>query len=100
MDIELSCPLGHQCETAENNKINRCAWYKKLVGKDPQSLKEYDEWGCAMSWLPILLVENSQRQISTSAAVESFRNEMVEGNNKFLGIINQAKAISDAGSTD
>jgi hypothetical protein len=29
-----------------------------------------------MAWIPILLVENSQQQRSTSAAVESFRNEM------------------------
>ena len=100
MKVELNCPLGHKCETAVDDVIHRCAWYTKLVGKDPQSEKQIDEWGCAMGWIPLLLVENSQKQIGTSAAVESFRNEMVEGNNKFLGIINQAKAISDAGSTD
>jgi hypothetical protein len=33
-----------------------------------------------MAWLPILMIENSQQQRSTGAAVESFRNEMVKSN--------------------
>jgi hypothetical protein len=39
-----------------------------------------DENGCAMSWMPMLLIENSMQQRSTSAAVESFRNEMTTAN--------------------
>jgi hypothetical protein len=30
-----------------------------------------------MTWLPVLLIENSQQQRQTGAAVESFRNETV-----------------------
>ena len=52
----------------------------KVVGKNPNTGQEVDEWGCAMSWLPILMIENSQQQRSTGAAVESFRNEMVKAN--------------------
>jgi hypothetical protein len=33
-----------------------------------------------MAWLPMLLIENSQQQRQTGAAVESFRNEMVKAN--------------------
>jgi hypothetical protein len=33
-----------------------------------------------MAWLPMLLIENSMQQRSTSAAVESFRNEMASAN--------------------
>jgi hypothetical protein len=47
----------------------------------PQSGQEVDQENCAIAWLPLLLVENSQQQRQTAAAVESFRNEMVEGNN-------------------
>lgn len=36
--------------------------------------------GCAITWLPMLLIENSQQQRQTGAAVESFRNEMVKAN--------------------
>ena len=39
-----------------------------------------DHWGCAVVWLPILTIENSQQQRQTGAAVESFRNEMVKAN--------------------
>ena len=52
----------------------------KVVGKNPNTGQEVDEWGCAISWLPILMIENSQQQRSTGAAVESFRNEMVKAN--------------------
>jgi len=33
-----------------------------------------------MAWLPVLLIENAQQSRQTGAAVESFRNEMVESN--------------------
>jgi len=51
-----------------------------MRGHNPNTGKEVDEWSCAMTWLPILLIENSQQQRSTGAAVESFRNEMVKAN--------------------
>jgi len=37
-----------------------------------------------MAWLPVLLVENAQQSRSTGAAVESFRNEMVNQNERNL----------------
>jgi hypothetical protein len=57
-----------------------CAWFTHLRGTDPNQGKEVDEWACAIAWLPMLLVENSQQQRQTGAAVESFRNEMVRTN--------------------
>jgi len=58
----------------------QCAWFTQMRGHNPNTGKEVDEWSCAMTWLPILLIENSQQQRSTGAAVESFRNEMVKAN--------------------
>lgn len=37
-----------------------------------------------MSWLPILMIENAQQSRQTGAAVESFRNEMVDANSQNL----------------
>ena len=54
----------------------------KIAGKNPNTGKDTEEWGCAMAWLPVLLVENAQQSRSTGAAVESFRNEMVEANQR------------------
>ena len=78
----LSCPLGHKCQEAKDGVIHQCAWFVKLAGVNPTTGETVDEHGCAMSWLPVLLVENSKQQRSTGAAVESFRNEMVKANSQ------------------
>jgi hypothetical protein len=57
-----------------------CAWFIQVRGTNPNTGQEVDEWACSMAWLPMLMVENSQQQRHTSAAVESFRNEMVKAN--------------------
>lgn len=82
MTIEtvMTCPLGSKCEEIKDNKMHRCVWFIKMAGTNPNTGESMDEQGCAMSWLPILLVENSQQQRRTGAAVESFRNEMVKSN--------------------
>ena len=66
------CPLiGKDCIQMQ------CSWFCQIRGTDPQTGKEIDEWGCAVTWMPVLLIENSQMQRQTGAAVESFRNETV-----------------------
>tara|TARA_A100001515_G_scaffold75368_1_gene59942 strand:+ start:1079 stop:1300 length:222 start_codon:yes stop_codon:yes gene_type:complete len=52
----------------------------KIAGTNPNDGQPTEEWGCAMAWLPVLLIENAQQSRQTGAAVESFRNEMVESN--------------------
>jgi hypothetical protein len=70
------CPLiGENCRGLE------CSWYTQVRGNNPQTGEEVDEWGCAVTWLPVLLIENSQQQRQTGAAVESFRNESVNTRN-------------------
>lgn len=64
--------------------MHRCAWFTQLAGCNPNTGEQTDEKACAMTWMPILLIENAKHQRSTSAAVESFRNEMVNGNNLLL----------------
>ncbi len=84
MKIKPPGPLGSECEEIKDNQIYRCRWYIALKGKDPQSEKDIDEWGCAMSWLPVLLIENAQTNRGQTQAIESFRNEV--GKNQ--GILN------------
>jgi hypothetical protein len=50
----------------------------KVRGTNPNTGEEIDDYGCSMAWLPVLMIENSQQQRQTGAAVESFRNEMVK----------------------
>ena len=83
-----NCPLNN----FEPCKELECAWFMKVVGKDPQSEKEIEDWGCAVIWIPVLTIENSQQQRQTGAAVESFRNEMVKSNEASQQILLQTTA--------
>ena len=76
------------CPLIKKECIERkCAWYMHIRGMDPNTGKDIDHWGCAVSWMPTLLIENSQQQRSTSSAVESFRNEMVKANETNIDIL-------------
>ncbi len=70
---------GQYCPLIKKDCIGlQCAWFTQVRGTNPNTGKEVDEWACAIAWLPVLLIENSQQQRSTGAAVESFRNEVVK----------------------
>ena len=72
---------GDFCPLIKKDCIGiKCSWFTQMRGTNPNTGKDVDEWGCAITWLPVLLVENSQQQRQTGAAVESFRNEMVNAN--------------------
>lgn len=86
-DVTVFCPLGSKCSEIKDNKIHRCLWYVKLRGKDPQSEEMFDDWRCVMAWLPVMLVENAQVNRGNQAAVESFRNEMVKGQQEFNDLV-------------
>ena len=78
------CPLiGKDCIKLE------CSWFTQVRGTNPQTGKEVDEWGCAITWMPMLLIENSQMQRQTGAAVESARNESVRDNEANRKLIKQ-----------
>jgi len=66
------CPL-----TGDDCMKHECEWYTHVIGSSPQTGEKIDKFGCAMTFLPLLLIENSAQQRSTSAAVESFRNAAV-----------------------
>ena len=74
LEVKANCPLDgfKPCRQLE------CAWFMKIRGNNPNTGEEVDEYGCSMAWMPMLMIENSQQQRSTGAAVESFRNEMVK----------------------
>jgi hypothetical protein len=72
---------GKYCPLIKKDCIGlQCAWFTQVRGTNPNTGKEVDEWACAIAWMPVLMIENSQQQRQTGAAVESFRNEMVKAN--------------------
>lgn len=58
----------------------RCRFWTQVMGMHPQTGETINRADCAIAIIPLLLIENSNQQRGTSAALESFRNEMVEGN--------------------
>lgn len=76
LDQKHNCPLDNfnPCRKLE------CAWFSQIRGTNPNTGAEIDEYGCSIAWMPVLMIENSQQQRQTGAAVESFRNEVVKAN--------------------
>jgi hypothetical protein len=87
LEIENTCPLGSTCEEVKDGKINRCAWYTKVIGQNPQSEEQIEDWACAISWLPMLQIEMSQTNRGQTEALESFRNETVKGQTVFNTLV-------------
>ena len=48
------------------------------MGKNPNTGEDVNRFDCAVTWLPMLLIEGSQQTRQAGSAIESFRNEMVK----------------------
>lgn len=71
-----------------------CRWYIQMLGKHPQKDAPVPEWGCAVEWLPVLLVENAQQTRQAGAAIESFRNEAVKNTQAIaVGVLAVSRAL-------
>jgi hypothetical protein len=87
MDVKIAdCPLGAKCEEAkqEGNKqvLYRCPWYIQVRGVDVNTGQETGTWGCAIAWMPTLMINTANESRKGVAATESFRNEMVKQGEK------------------
>ena len=74
---------GEFCPLIQKKCVeHKCAWYTCIRGTNPNTGEEIDDWRCAVSWMPMMTVEIAQKSNQTGAAVESFRNEVVEANHQ------------------
>ena len=87
--MELKPKNGCPLHNFEPCKQLDCAWFTKIAGKTPQGQKEVEEWGCAITFMPILMVANTNSNTRTQAAVESFRNKMVSQQEELLQLAKQ-----------
>jgi len=74
---DLNC---HRClpEAVPMSLVcHKCSLWTAMLGKDPQTGEELNEWRCADSWLLTGILETARMARSGAAATESFRNEMV-----------------------
>lgn len=79
------CPL-HKVDVSK--VCHKCPWWTLLRGKHPQSNEQIDRWGCAVAWLPVLMIESAQASHQAGAAVESFRNEFVKAGENMVTALN------------
>lgn len=84
LDKKIICPymsaFNHECvEDGKmiNGEIVACRFWVYVHGKHPQTGEYVKNGDCAVSWMPVLLIENSKVNRETGAAVESMRNESV-----------------------
>ena len=93
--LEMNCPLnGKICRdgarTDFENQKKPCRWWTHVAGKDPQSEKVVDHYDCAVAWLPVVGLEQSQMTRMGTATVQEFRNETNGGFARFNKAIEQA----------
>jgi hypothetical protein len=82
-----ACPLnGKACndgvredfpEVAPGVKVH-CRWWQHVLGKDPQTQKEIDNFDCAVAWLPVIGIENSQMTRHAAASADKVANEVAQ----------------------
>jgi hypothetical protein len=87
------CPLiGKKCVEA------KCKFWTHLLGKNPQGDGVVDKFGCAIEFLPILLVENAQMIRQTVASTDKVANQVQKSRAEFIGALpqNAQKRLLDA----
>lgn len=90
MKSKDGCPLNKFKPCKETD----CTWFIQIRGKNPNTGHDVDEWGCAIAWMPILLLEGAQQQRETGAAVESFRNVVAEASKEMISVAKN-KSLQD-----
>src|SRR5258707_1178470 len=87
-DLKVKCPhTGFSKSCRSIVAKHDCPKFVKISGVNPNDGQQIDKFGCIDSFLHMLLIENSQQQRQTGAAVESFRNEMVKSNEASLALM-------------
>jgi hypothetical protein len=99
-DAKLICPLmgGEPCVedgSIRNGELVACRFWVYVHGKDPQTGGDVKNGDCAISWMPVLLIENSKVNRETGSAVESFRNEMVKANERSTQVLLAAANLNN-----
>jgi|TARA_B100000315_G_scaffold106468_1_gene97585 hypothetical protein len=73
--------MGDFCPLIQKKcKEHKCKFFIQIQGKNPNTGEDVNRFDCAVTWLPMLLIEGSQQTRQAGSAIESFRNEMVRLN--------------------
>jgi hypothetical protein len=80
-DKNVKCPYtGFNKTCFEGVTEHQCPKWIHIMGADPNTGETVNKYACSDAWTPMLLIENSQQQRQTAAAVEGLRNVVAEVN--------------------
>lgn len=69
------CPfIGKKCVE------HKCALYTNIQGYNHNTGQDVNQWGCSLTFLPMLSIEIAAKENQTGAAIESLRNEFQSSN--------------------
>jgi hypothetical protein len=74
-DSGLDCPLHRK---PMDEVCHKCPWWLQIRGLNRNTGVEVDNWGCAVGFLPMLLIENACQTRGAAAATEEARNGIVD----------------------
>lgn len=66
----------------------KCKFWTHLLGKNPQGEGVIDKFDCAISFLPVLLVENAQMIRQTAASTDKVATEVRKHHSTFVEALN------------
>lgn len=65
----------------------RCPKWVRLLGVNPQTGAHVDEYNCADTWVPLLLVEVSQKLVRADATIHNMNNELAKSQAQLAGTL-------------
>lgn len=78
-DKDVGCHLtGFKTKCRDLVVSGKCNRWIQVQGHNPNTGEAVNRHNCIDNWMPMLLIENSQMQRQTGAAVESLRNEWIK----------------------
>lgn len=83
-----------KCRALVSSGRCRKRWIQ-IQGVNPNTGETINRYDCIDNWWPTLMMEFSQQQRATAAAIESMRNETVKG----LGMVAEVTQMAAIGST-
>lgn len=66
---------------------HECEFYSHLIGMNPQTGQPTDQFGCAVSFIPILLIENANMIRQSAASTDKVANQINSQRAEFLGTL-------------
>lgn len=91
------CPLWRK---PRSKVCHTCAWYIQVIGKNPQTGQDINEWNCSITFMPLLQIETTKSERETTATVQELRNEVGKANdsgmaNALMGLNRQVAVLAE-----